>query len=85
MTETRIDFRDKRNSFVDKTKYDLYDNIVVELRYSIGGKLNSSVRHKYDYDKTGNWIKEIYSANKERPLITERKIAYYASKSPSAN
>jgi hypothetical protein len=44
-----------------------------------------SIRHKYDYDKRGNWIKQIYFANKERPQITERKIEYYSSKPQISN
>jgi hypothetical protein len=75
--ETFKEFKDRKDSYVKITRYDLYGNVVKQTRYGKDGKIVWSVKHRYVYGPRRNWIEEYYYEYKKRTLYTRRDIEYY--------
>ena len=59
------------------TNYDVQHNIVEQFTYGIKGNLKEYVKHRYEYDETGHWTKDITFINKKPVSVRIRKIEYY--------
>ena len=59
------------------TNYDEQHNIMELFTYGIKGNLKEYVKHRYEYDETGNWTKDITFINKKPVSVRIRKIEYY--------
>jgi len=67
-----------KDTFLEYSKK--YDNKNNQIKYTVYNENNtfqSSTEYKYDYDKTGNWIREIDFEHNKPTMITERVIEYY--------
>lgn len=51
--------------------------IVDQFTYGLLGNLKEHLKHVYEYDKVGNWTKDVTFINKKPVLIKIRKIEYY--------
>ena len=58
-------------------RYDDRHNVVELVRYGIKGNVKERIRHRYEYDEEGNWIKDITFVNKKPVSVRIRKIEYY--------
>jgi hypothetical protein len=58
-------------------RYDAQHNVVELVSYGIKGNVKERIRHHYDYDGEGNWIKDITFINKKPVSVRIRKIEYY--------
>jgi hypothetical protein len=57
-------------------KYDKEGN-KIEMTNSVRGILKNSYSYKYEFDKTGNWIRQTEFEGGKINAITEREITYY--------
>ena len=58
-------------------KYDDKGNEIEENDFKSDGTLDYEFNYKYDYTKTGNWIKETEFINDKPKNIITREINYY--------
>ena len=58
-------------------KYDSNNNVIQKEYYQPAGKLSKTYSYKYEYDKTGNWVKRIDFENGKATFILERQLEYY--------
>jgi len=57
--------------------YDSNNNVIQKEYYQPVGKLSKTYSYKYEYDKTGNWVKRIDFENKKPTFILERHFEYF--------
>jgi hypothetical protein len=77
--DSYIFLADSTSDFKITRKYDDKGVHLESDTYKFDGSLKSKTTYRYDYDSTGNWIKQ-YSYNGESKTpesITEREIIYY--------
>lgn len=58
-------------------RFDDRHNVVELASYGIKGNVKERIRHHYEYDGEGNWIKDITFINKKPVSVRVRKIEYY--------
>jgi len=58
-------------------RFDDMGNMVEANSYNLDGNLGSKKTFNYDYDKTGNWIKQIKVEDGIPKYIIEREIVYF--------
>lgn len=59
------------------SKYDANHVLVEENYYYSDGSLNSRENYEYEYDKYGNWTKQIVYENDQPKHVIVRKFTYY--------
>ena len=74
LLDANIDGRlDRKETF----KYDEFGNTIEHNTYSIDGWLISKESYKYDFDKIGNWIRQIIYKDNKPICVVERTIKYF--------
>lgn len=58
-------------------KHDDKGNIIEYNFYNSDGSLNKKRTHQYEYDKKGNWLREIISIDEKSTYILEREYEYF--------
>jgi len=52
-------------------------NIIESNTYDSDGSLGREVTYEYDYDKIGNWVRQIQFTDNDPGTIIEREIEYF--------
>lgn len=75
--EKVLDFFDSEIIIWHTIKYDQYNNELEYNYYDSKGISSTRYSYIYEYDKNGNWIKNISYNNNSPKYVEERKIIYY--------
>jgi hypothetical protein len=57
--------------------YDAQGNVRDISSYGIKGSLKERVKHEYEYDEFGNWVKDVTFINRKPTSVLVRKIEYH--------
>ncbi len=79
LTEVNSNSEDGSSSYKVIYKNDDLGNKIEETSNSIynAGSEKEHLTYRYEYDKTGNWIKNVEFEDGKAKIITEREIEYY--------